>query len=128
MIEVFKIMRSMDRVEREQLFPLLEGSVMRRHKLKMKSVRFMGDLRKNIFTQMVLMVRNALPGRVVEAGCLKSFKKYFHEHLARHNIQGYGTAGKLVWLGRSGHFKRRCRLDGPKGLFCSVVFCDSVIL
>ena len=34
LIEAFKIMRGMDRVDREQLFPLVEGSVTRGHKLK----------------------------------------------------------------------------------------------
>ena len=88
-------MRGMDRVDREQLFPLVEGSVTRGHKLKVRSGRFRWDLRKNVFTQRVMMVWNALPGRVVKVGCLTSFKKYLDEYLAHHNIQGYGpSAGK----------------------------------
>ena len=91
-IEVFKIMRGMDRVNREQLSPLVEGSVTRGHKLKMRGGRFRGDLRKKLFNQRVVTVRNALPGRVVEAGCLTSFKKYLDEYLAHRNIQGYGPS------------------------------------
>ena len=42
LIEVFKIMRGMDRVDREQLFPLVEGSVTRGHKLKVRGGRLRG--------------------------------------------------------------------------------------
>ena len=82
----------MDRVDREQLFSLVEGSVTRGHKLKVRGGRFRGDLRKNVFTQSMVRVWNELTGRVVEAGCLTSFKKYLDEHLACHNIQGYGPS------------------------------------
>ena len=68
-------MRGMNTVDREQLFPLVEGSVTGEHKLKVRGGRFSGDLRKNIFTQRVVTVWNVLPGKVVEAGCLTSFKK-----------------------------------------------------
>ena len=82
-------------MDKEQLFPVVEGSVTRGHNLKVRGGRFREDLRKILFTQRVVMVWNALPGRVVEAGCLTSFKKYLDEYLARHNIQGYGpSAGK----------------------------------
>jgi len=39
---MYKIMRDMDRVDREQLFPLVEGSVMRRHRFKVRGRRFGG--------------------------------------------------------------------------------------
>ena len=123
---MYKIMRGMDRVDREQLFPFIEGSVARGHKFNVRGGRFRGDLRKIFFTQRVVTIWNALSGRVVEAGCLTSFKKYLDEYLARHNIQGYGpSVDKWDEVGRSGPFMRWCRLDGPKGLFCTVVFCDS---
>ena len=72
-------MRGMDRVDREQLFPLLEGSVTRGHNLEVRGGRFREELRKNLSTQRVVTVWNALPGRVVEAGCLISFNKYLDE-------------------------------------------------
>ena len=40
LIEVFKIMRGMDRVDREQLFPLVEGSVTRGQRFKVRGRRF----------------------------------------------------------------------------------------
>ena len=92
---MYKIIRGTDRVNKEKLFPLVEGSVTRRHRFKVKGRKFRGDVRTNRFTQRVVMVWNALPGRVVEAGCLTSFKKYLDEYLAHHNIQGYGpSAGR----------------------------------
>ena len=42
LIEVYKIMRDMDRVDKEQLFPLIEGSVMRGHRFKVRGRRFGG--------------------------------------------------------------------------------------
>jgi len=48
---------------------------MRGHRFKVRDRGFRGDVRKNIFTQRVVRVWNLLPGRVVEAGCLTSFKK-----------------------------------------------------
>ena len=56
LIEVYKIMRGKDRVDREQLFPLVEGSVTRGHKFKVRGRRFRGDVRKNFFTQKVVTV------------------------------------------------------------------------
>ena len=90
-------MRGMDRVDRQQLFPLIERPVTRGHKVKVRGGRFRGDLRKNVFTQRVVTVWNALPGRVVEAGCLTSFKRYLDEHLACHNVQGYGLVNGIRW-------------------------------
>ena len=87
LIEVYKIMRDIDRVGKEQLFPLVEGSVTRGHRFKVRGRRFREDVSKNCFTQGVMTVWNALPGRVVEAGCLTSFKNYSDEHLAHHNIK-----------------------------------------
>ena len=42
-------MRGMDRMDREQLFPLVEGSVTRGHKLKLRGGRFWGDRRIKSF-------------------------------------------------------------------------------
>ena len=40
LIEVCKIMRDMDKVDKEHLFPLVEGSVTSGHKLKVRGGRF----------------------------------------------------------------------------------------
>ena len=42
---MYKVMRGMDRVDRKQLFPLVEGSVTRGHRFKVRGRRFREDLR-----------------------------------------------------------------------------------
>jgi len=85
-------MRDMDRGDKEQLFPLVEGSVTRGHRFKLRGRRFRGDARESFFTERVVVVTvwNVLPGRVVEAGCHTSFKRYLDEHMECHDIQGSG--------------------------------------
>ena len=59
---------------------------------------------------------NALPGRVVEADTLTSFKTYLDSHMSSLGMEGYKTIG--LARPRSGH-----RLGGPKGLF-PVLYCS----
>ena len=40
MIEVYKIMMGIDRVDRKELFPLVEGSITRGHRFKVRGRRF----------------------------------------------------------------------------------------
>ena len=85
-------LRGIDQVDRKELFSLLEESITRAIRFKIRGRRFRGDLRKNFFTQRVVGTWNSLP---VEAGTLTTFKKHLDEHLKCHSIQGYGpSAGK----------------------------------
>ena len=93
-------MRGMDRVDREQLFPLVEGSVPRGHKLKIRSGKFRGDLRKNIFTQRVVKIWNALPGRMVEAGGLTSVKSTWMRYSITFKVMGQVLACGIRWAGQ----------------------------
>jgi len=61
LIEVYKIMRGMDRVNSQMLFPRVEESSTRRHKFKVCGEKFRGDVRGRFFTQRVVNVWNALP-------------------------------------------------------------------
>jgi len=75
LIEMFKIMRGLDRVDREKLFPFLKGSRMREgHRFEVISKRSKCDVRKTFFTQQVVQVRNALPGSVVEPGSIEGIR------------------------------------------------------
>ena len=51
LIEVYKIMRGMDRVDSQKLFPRVEESITRGHRFKMRGARFKGDVRGRFFTQ-----------------------------------------------------------------------------
>jgi len=95
LMEVYRIMRGRDRMDRKQLPSLVEGSIMRGRSLEARGRRIREDLKEGLFTQRVVGIWNALPGRVVEAGNLTTFKKYLDEDLKCQNIQGYGLrAGK----------------------------------
>ena len=43
LIEVYKIMRGMDRVDSQKLFPRVEKSITRGHRFKVRGPRFKGD-------------------------------------------------------------------------------------
>lgn len=51
LIKVYKITRGIDNVNTHSLFPKVEYSNTRRHRLKVKGERFKRDLRDNYFTQ-----------------------------------------------------------------------------
>ena len=74
--EVYKIMKGMDRVDSQKLFPRVEESITRGHRFKVRGVMFKGDVQgKFVFTQRVVGAWNSLPGEVVEADTIVSFKR-----------------------------------------------------
>ena len=44
LMEVYKIMRGMDRVDSQKLFPRVEESITRGHRFKVRGARFKGDV------------------------------------------------------------------------------------
>eukprot|EP00061_Rhincodon_typus_P006310 g26830.t1 len=67
LIEVYKIMRGMDRVNSYGLFPRVVESTTRGHRFMVRGERFKRDLRDNFFIQRVVRVWNKLPEEAVEA-------------------------------------------------------------
>ena len=49
--EVYKIMRGMNRVDSQKLFPRVEESVTRGHRFKVRGASFKRDVRGRFFTQ-----------------------------------------------------------------------------
>ena len=90
MIEVYKIMRGMDRVDSQKLFPRVEESITWGHRFKVRGVRFKGDVRVKYFTQRVVGACNSLPGEIVEADTVVSFKGHLDKYMNRMGIEGYG--------------------------------------
>ena len=76
LIEVYKIMRSIDRVNSWKLFPRAEITITGGHKFKIRGGRFTGDVRGRCFTQRIVGAWNALPSEVVEADTLATFNIY----------------------------------------------------
>ena len=82
-------MKGIDRVNGEKLFPRSEVTFTRGHRFKVRGGRFNTDIRGTYFTQRVLGAWNALPGRVVEAGTLGTFKTYLDSHMNGVGMVGY---------------------------------------
>eukprot|EP00061_Rhincodon_typus_P010471 g34788.t1 len=67
LIEVYKIMRGIDKVNSKCLFPMVQEFKSRGHIFKVRGERFKKDLRGNFFTQKVFRMWNELPEEVVDA-------------------------------------------------------------
>ena len=48
LIEVYKIVRGMDRVDSQKLFPRVEESITRGHRFKVRGAKFKGNIRGKI--------------------------------------------------------------------------------
>ena len=86
--EVYKIIRGIDRVDSQRLFPRVEVSITRGHRFKVRGGKFKGDVWGKFFMQRVVGAWNALPEEVVEAGTLATFKR----HLDGERIEGYSPS------------------------------------
>jgi len=75
------MIRGIDRVDCQRLFPRVEQTIARGHKFKVKGGRYRGDVRGKFFTQRVVGVWNALPVEVVESESLGTFKRLFDRYM-----------------------------------------------
>jgi len=77
LIQVFRIVRSCDRIEFDELFKLDDGGghVFRSHNWKLRVKRCRLQVRKCFFTQRIINVLNKLPEYVVESSSVVMFKK-----------------------------------------------------
>ena len=95
LIETYKIMNGLDRVDVGKLFPLAGETRTRGHSLRIKGTHFRTEMRRNFFSQRVVGLWNSLPQRAVEAGTLSVFKTEIDKFLISRGIKGYGErAGK----------------------------------
>ena len=67
LIETYKILTGLDRIDSERMFPKAGESRTRGHSLKIRGKPFRTEVRRNISTQRVLNVWNSLPQNVVQA-------------------------------------------------------------
>ena len=63
LIEVYKIMRGMDRVDCQKLFPRAEESITRGHRFKVRGARFKEMYKASFFTQRVVGARGGSRSR-----------------------------------------------------------------
>jgi len=77
LIQVFRIVRSFDRIEVDELFEFDDGGghVLMGHNWKLKVKRCRLQVRKGFFTQRIINVWNKLPEYVVESSSVVMFNK-----------------------------------------------------
>ena len=89
LIEVYKMLRGIDRVDSQRLFPRAEMVATRGHRFKVWGGKYRSDVRGKFFTQRVVSEWNRLPSVVVEANSLGSFKRLLDEYMGSNGIGGY---------------------------------------
>ena len=67
-------MKEIDKIEAGKLFPLAGETRKRGHSLKIRGSRFRAELRRNFFSQRVVILWNSLPSEAVEATSLNVFE------------------------------------------------------
>jgi len=86
LIETYRILRGLDRVDLERMFPPFGKTGTRGYNLRLKGRSFKTELRKNFFSQRVVNLWNALPQ---EARSLSVFKTEIDMFLINKGIRGY---------------------------------------
>ena len=74
MIQVFKILKGIDRLDPDQFFTMSAESTTRGHGLKMMKTFSRLGVRQNVFSQRVVNDWNSFPAEVVESPTLNTFK------------------------------------------------------
>jgi len=81
LIEVYKTMRRIDRVDAQRLFARVDVAVTRGQNYKLHGGRYRRDVRGRFFIQRVVGAWNALPAVVVESDTLGTFKRLLDRHM-----------------------------------------------
>jgi len=81
LIEAYKMIRGLDRVDSDSLFPRMEKASTRGHSFKLRGDSYRTDIRGRFFTQRVVREWNALPAAVVDAPSLVAFKRLVDKYM-----------------------------------------------
>uniref|UniRef100_A0A8C5M6F8 Reverse transcriptase domain-containing protein n=1 Tax=Leptobrachium leishanense TaxID=445787 RepID=A0A8C5M6F8_9ANUR len=82
MIETFKYVKGIHKVEEGSIFKRKQNSKTRGHSLRLEGQRFKSNIRKHYFTERVVDTWNSLPVEVVEAKTVIEFKQAWDRHKA----------------------------------------------
>jgi len=88
--EVNKIMRDIEQLDSQHIFPKVGESKTKGHRFKMRGERYKKVQSSNSFTQRVVSVWNELPEVGVEVGTILSAKKRFDSYKGTMGVEGYG--------------------------------------
>jgi len=89
MIEMFKIMKGIDKISEDELFNRGGSDRTRGHSLRGKRRRVKTVARQRTFTRRVVNAWNGLPGKVVAAETVDTFKLDLDRYLEVMEIEGY---------------------------------------
>ena len=84
MVQVYKILNNIDKVDKDKLFALSEYISTRGHPMKLYKERPRLNIRANSFSNRVVNVWNNLPEQVVMAPSLNAFKGRLNAHWKGH--------------------------------------------
>ncbi len=94
MIEMFKIMKGIDKISADVLFNRVDSDRTSCHSLRVKKRRVKTVVRQGTFTQRVVNAWNGLPGKVVAAETVNKFKLELDRYLKVMEIEGYRDVGR----------------------------------
>ena len=94
MIEMFKIMKSTDKISADELFNRVDSGRTRGHSLRVKNRRVKTVTRQGTFTQRVVNAWNGLPGKVAAAEKGDQFKLELDMYLEVMEMEGYGDVDR----------------------------------
>ena len=84
MIQVFKILNDIDKLDKDLFFKPAQVSQTRGHSHKLKKKHNRLNLRANAFSQRVINQWNRLPNKCVSCSSLNNFKSNLNEHWKHH--------------------------------------------
>jgi hypothetical protein len=74
LIQVFKLVKGIDKIDYNRFFQLADNTRTRGHRFKIVKVRSRLDIRNKFFSQRVVNSWNMLPSDVIEAETVNCFK------------------------------------------------------
>ena len=83
LIEVFKMIKGLNKAEYKCFFTISQNSRTRGHRFKLVKNRSRLDIRKHFFSQRVVNEWNALPEIVVESESVNSFKNNYDKYVSK---------------------------------------------
>jgi len=89
LIETYRILRGLDGVAMERMFPRVGKTRSRGHKLRLKGRSFKTEMRRNFSSQRMVNVWNSLPQKTVEARSFTVFNTKIDRFLINKGIRGY---------------------------------------
>ena len=85
MIEVFKLIKGIDKLDKNIFFSQAENNKVRGHQYKLRKSHSRLDIRKHYFSNRIVNTWNNLDGNVVEAETVNSFKVRIDKFIAENN-------------------------------------------